>query len=122
MVMVRMPNRELAFYLVIVLATMVSLRDVLAIIYAEPRPYWMTSEIHGFTCTTDYGNPSFHAMSASSFFTILWLYYADHGFKEKGPTWTRKKRIVGTILGLIFLGYNCMIFYGRLFLGVCSLD
>ena len=43
MVMVRMPNRELAFYLVIVLATMVSFRDMLAIIYAEPRPYWMTS-------------------------------------------------------------------------------
>ena len=109
--MVRMPNRELAFYLVIVLATMISLRDLLAIIYAEPRPYWMTSEIHGFTCTTDYGNPSFHSMSASSFMTILWLYYADHAFSDDGPTWTRRKRIIGTILGLIFIGFNLAVFY-----------
>ena len=76
--MVRMPNRALAFYLLSLLATFISLRDILAIIYSEPRPYWMTDDIKGFTCTTDYGNPSFHTMSGSTFFTAVWLYFADN--------------------------------------------
>ena len=106
MIMIRLPKRHLAFYLVAILATMTSLRDVLALIYAEPRPYWLTSEIKGNTCTIDYGSPSFHTMSGATFFAALWLIFADSAYQEENVIKARRMKIAAGILALIFLGMS----------------
>ena len=106
MIMIRMPRRHLAFYLVVIVAAMTSLRDMLALMYAEPRPYWISKKIEGNTCTTDFGGPSFHTMSGATFFTALWLIFSGDAWSEDNPIKAKRMKIAAIILALIFIGIS----------------
>jgi len=49
-------------------------------IYAEPRPFWLSDDIHPQKCRKDFGNPSGHCMTACFFWLTLYL----HKYHEVG--------------------------------------
>jgi membrane-associated phospholipid phosphatase len=43
--------------------------------YHDPRPYMVNANIQVYDCSTEFGNPSGHAMASSSVFVAIFLDY-----------------------------------------------
>ena len=63
------------------LVSVTAVDNIMSVIYAAPRPYWVTDTITGLTCTTDFGNPSSPVLMIATLGPVLWL-----GFVDEHPT------------------------------------
>ena len=59
------------------LVSVTSVDNIMSVIYAAPRPYWVTDTITGLTCTTDFGNPSSKVIVTAGLGLVLWLGFID---------------------------------------------
>jgi len=85
--------------------------------YAMPRPLWVNPAVLPFHCSSQFGNPSGHAMTCLSRPLQLWLDLNKN--VREGVVSKLWFRLLLLALCLAFAG---SIFYSRLFLGVHSLD
>lgn len=66
-------SRDKAFYLLLVHTIVTFINKNLKIIYRNPRPYMVHSEIIAFGCPKSFGNPSGHSSLSACFLTTLFL-------------------------------------------------
>ena len=52
-------------------------------IYKDPRPFWVDSEIKFWKCEIDFGNPSGHAVCSFSFYLMIFHLIYDNFHKNK---------------------------------------
>lgn len=91
---------------------------VLKSIYAEPRPFWVSSEIRPERCRRDFGNPSGHAMTASFFWITLYLHqYYEVGSKMRFRGVFCTAYIVKMALTAVLFIYLIFLGLSRVFLG-----
>ncbi len=95
-----------AFMLILILTNITKLS------YHDPRPYWVSSKVQAFSCSTQYGNPSGHSSTTMGMGLTMALDYAH----TEGKIYFK---LIGFAAAITF-GFT--IAYSRLFLGVHSLD
>ena len=66
-------SRDRAFYLMIAFTSAIFINKNLKIIYRNPRPYMVHSDIIAFGCSKSFGNPSGHSSLSACFYTTLFL-------------------------------------------------
>ena len=94
-----------------VLATFINL---MKLAYAGPRPFWSSDDVQAYHCSTEYGNPSGHAMIAFGLPLLIALdIVAD--FEESLSR--RDKSLMFAASGAL----GASVGYSRLFLGVHGL-
>ena len=73
--------RPRAIYYAIAISAKIVLINFLKMMYMEPRPYWHdhTISVYEKKCATSYGNPSGHAIIASTLAFIPFLDLIRHG-------------------------------------------
>ncbi len=72
-------SRDKAFYILFVHAVATTVNKNLKIIYRNPRPYMVNSELIAFGCSTSFGNPSGHSsLSACLYTSMFLLFFHDH--------------------------------------------
>ena len=79
------------------------LGDLLKMLYAHPRPFWVYSDILGMSCESDFGAPSGHALVVGSI--IIYFYVLCF----------RKSKIISTVIAALLLA---LIGIDRNYLGV----
>ena len=92
---------------------MVYLHDLMKLLYAEPRPFWLNSELLKGKCETSYGNPSGHSLAAFYFFLSLSYFIC----KSKINSFVFKIFVYS--INIIIAG---IIAFSRIVLGVHSID
>lgn len=103
--------------------------SVLALIYKQARPFWVSNRIVSFTCQKTYGSPSL-----MSFILPLMVFYSCYLYSEKsmisfdnqivvGPRRNHRKRTIIRFVGggVIFLFLFCFYITGLLFIGQIAL-
>jgi hypothetical protein len=70
----------------------------LKLIYKNPRPFWLDSEIHGFRCRFDFGGPSYHLYTLTTFWAYNIIMYR---MKYADPP--INKKIVNLLFGILTL-------------------
>lgn len=94
------------------------MQGTLKMIYAQPRPYMLHTEIHAYSCIPDFGRPSGHALSSTVVFLMIYHYYIH----EKEDETTNFKTTIWNYLSLILvLCVIAIVCLSRIFLGVHSL-
>jgi membrane-associated phospholipid phosphatase len=72
-------SRDKAFYILFVHAVATTVNKNLKIIYRNPRPYMVSSELIAFGCPKSFGNPSGHSsLSACLYTSMFLLFFHDH--------------------------------------------
>lgn len=79
------PGKLKTLSFIIYFIFIIYLTSLLKMFYNDPRPYWENSEVMAKECSTDYGNPSGHSLSAILLFGILWYRYFRY-FVQKSKT------------------------------------
>lgn len=63
-------------YYIIMLAAVLVLSGVTKTAYHQPRPFWVAPDVAIYSsCSTQFGNPSGHSLSAMAFALAIWLDY-----------------------------------------------
>ncbi len=107
------PKQRVRFFYYLVLFSFVMLvMNVTKLSYADPRPYWVASDIVAYKCSNQYGNPSGHSETSMGIAMTLWLDYA----------FTNASNLRKGVLLFAALLFAFSIGYSRLILGVHSLD
>ena len=141
-------TREKAFYILLAQTCCQNLNLEMKIIYHDPRPYMVFSDIEAVSCSKSFGNPSGHSNFSACFYLTLFLMYfhdVDYtvtydrirgrsrdpdsivGLSPKsreifqGKSTCGYKVFYGVILGLTLMLIFC-IMLSRIVLGVHSLD
>lgn len=70
----------------------------LKLIYKNPRPFWLDSEIHGYRCRFDFGGPSYHLYTLTTFWAYNIIMYR---MKYADPP--INKKIVNLLFGVLTL-------------------
>ena len=89
--------------------------NLMKLIYADPRPFWVKTNISVFKCEIDYGNPSGHAVCAFSFYMTLFQFIYDKYLNNKQLLYKISYWI--TVLSFLLL-----ILISRLAVGVHSIN
>ena len=56
--------------------------SILKMLYNDPRPYFISDEIKGYGCDSEFGNPSGHAMlSLINYYIVINKYLRNEYFK-----------------------------------------
>jgi hypothetical protein len=72
-------SRDKAFYILFVHSAATTINKNLKIIYRNPRPYMVSSELTAFGCSKSFGNPSGHSsLSACLYTSIFLIMFHDH--------------------------------------------
>ena len=90
-----------------VIAVITFFVNLLKLRYHGARPFWSADAVQAFHCTTQYGNPSGHAMTAF----CAGLLFA----------FSQEKKVKAGAIGLALV-FGSVVAYSRLFLGVHSLN
>ena len=107
-------QRHRAFYYFMVYSTLKFMKDVGKLLYHDPRPFWVDSEIDAFQCSTSYGNPSGHALESSGMGLAIYLDYYRHFAVFEGPLSGMTYKVLFLILWFIIV---FSIGFTRLYLG-----
>jgi membrane-associated phospholipid phosphatase len=87
--------------------------NVFKLIYTNPRPYWVDPTI-ALSCESGYGNPSGHAMLASTLYLTAWHFLTNFlNFRN-----TRMKLIMFFVYLLVVL----LIMISTIYLGIHSIN
>ena len=119
-----LPYSESLFYLS-VLISQIYINGILKILHHDPRPFFVTADIQALMCNKSYGNPSGHSMT----FTTTWplfFYLLFHSKVNGDYAFTNSRTvtywIVYAILLTFFITVSVLALFGRIYLGVHSLD
>jgi membrane-associated phospholipid phosphatase len=82
------------------------------LVLGDPRPYWVSTEIHMAHCSASFGNPSGHTLMSFSPCIFLWLQYRD----------TFKVMWQKILFCAVCLTLPSMTAYSRVLLGYHSVD
>ena len=104
-----------AIILLICFILVFCLHNLLKLIYRDPRPFWINTNLYKGSCETSYGNPSGHCIN-SIFFFLSFSYYICMLDKIKN------KLIYKVIIYFISIFISVLIAFSRLVLGVHTLD
>lgn len=120
--------------------------SILKIIYHDPRPYWIESQIEAKECYMEFGNPSGHSLAATFLIGTIWYEcFLKWKAKEKTKILNNNQIIVNDnyenlifedieskkkttkkcsmiFLSIGFLIILILICYGRIYLGMHSYD
>ncbi len=89
--------------------------------YHNPRPYFSSPKVRAVTCSSGYGNPSGHTVTACAVFGSLWIFIYWERRKYLIPQ--RWLRIVIRLLTLLLvLSLMVLTFFARMYLGVHSIN
>ncbi len=111
-------SRARALYYVILYVLMVFIMCTFKIGYHDPRPYMTDSDVQVYGCSTEFGNPSGHAMTASSVMITIFL---DYFFSD--PTvYINTKKWVYYLALFLNISFILLSGFSRLYNGVHTLD
>ena len=85
--------------------------------YHGPRPFWVGNDVMAIYCSSQFGNPSGHAMVTLGRPLLMWLDYqvsCKQGFYSQP--------LLKLLFFVIAIVYGLSVGYSRMFLGVHSLD
>lgn len=73
--------------------------SLLKLIYHEPRPYFVYSDLHGIGCDTEFGKPSGHAMCCLFVYYLIFDSFINRKFFDVSNSlnYLSGKRDVGNI-------------------------
>jgi len=69
----------------------------LKLLYKEARPFWLSNEIQGYSCSFDFGDPAYHLYTITTFWVYNIIMY-QLKYAEKV-----NKRFVNAIFGFFIL-------------------
>jgi len=110
-------QRARSFYYLLAWSGTGYLMNLAKLSYHSERPFWVQNNIQALRCTTQFGNPSGHAMVSLGRPLLLWLDYQQSckkGFFSNA--------FIKFLLFLVTIAFALSIGYSRLVLGVHSLD
>ena len=107
-----------ALYYIAMITIFVLMQNTMKMIYAEPRPYWVTSDIKIMKCHAGFGNPSGHAMIGTGIPLIFWLDFMHNKCKDNRCA----KYCLSFVLFVLVAAIAISTDYSRLILGVHSLN
>ena len=91
---------------------------VFKVIYHEPRPFWVSSDIKPSKCRRDFGNPSGHVMTSAFFWITLYLhYYHEVGAKKQIKSIFCTAYIIKMGLTVALILFIMFMALSRVFLG-----
>ena len=93
--------------------------NVTKLYYHQARPFWASSDVKAFGCSTQYGNPSGHSLTSMGAALFLWLDYNQNAQNKEGQFYNMYTRV---FLFIVAITFGLSIGYSRLFLGVHSLN
>ena len=76
--------------------------------YADPRPFWVSDDVQGLSCSAEYGNPSGHSMVAFGFSMLMLLDIFETSVLSTSD------KVIYTIVELLF---GASVGYSRFILG-----
>jgi membrane-associated phospholipid phosphatase len=109
-------SRGRAFYYLCFLSAVTFLMNVTKMAYHEPRPFMVTSLIKVYGCTTEYGNPSGHALFASAGHFFIFLDVC-HG--RNSPKFST---VLYSILLFLTGSLSFLIGFARFYVGVHTIN
>ena len=109
-------SRGRAFYYASFLSAVTFLMNVTKMAYHEPRPFMVTSEIKVYGCTTEYGNPSGHALFASAGHFFIFLDICHSRKSHKFSTF------LYSILLFLTVSLSFLIGFARFYVGVHTIN
>lgn len=108
-------------YYTVLLATIFLVMNVTKLDYHQARPFWVSPDIEAGSCSTQFGNPSGHSLTAMGMALSVWLDYnsaIDHD-SLKYPWKMSWMRILLLVLAIIFA---MSIGWSRFVLGAHSMN
>ena len=125
--LMKLERRLRAIYYVVVTGVVCSINAYMKLMYQAPRPFWIPADeyeswganypengkVFAIGCSTEYGNPSAHAMAAGSMFVF---FYLDIGDLYSVCSWQR------LLVVAVFSFLSFLVCYSRIICGVHSLD
>ena len=109
-----------AMFIFLVFLGNVYLNGILKLLHHDPRPFFVVEDIKAIMWNKSYGNPSGHSMYFTSVFP--WLVVILFELIKRNWRMTAKTKIlIGVLLFIAILIISLSIF-GRVYLGVHSLD
>jgi len=91
---------------------------ILKQLYAEPRPFWVSEDIHPQKCRKDFGSPSGHSMTACFFWMTLYLHkYHEVGVKSRINSIFCTAYIIKMGLTVAMILFFIFLALSRVFLG-----
>ena len=94
------------------------------IFFHQARPYWVSDNIHAYSCSTQYGNPSGHSLSGLGVTLTVWLDFneviiTNSANRNQNETfWAH--RLVRMFFFTLAIGFGISIGYSRVVLGAHS--
>ena len=115
-----------------VIVSVVLCLDLFQLFYRNPRPFWVSSNIKGYSCETDYGNPNDAMILIGALVTVLVTGGIDKFDKTDDQVNVDKpRRTCGKTIGLVacisfgvlfILGLQLLIAFSQMVIGVASID
>ena len=85
----------------------------------NPRPFWESDKIKAYTCSTAFGDPSFHSFESGYFTTYIYFAFVF-------PVFYNKNGLINKIMlvssGLFLLLANITMLLSRLYLGAHAIN
>lgn len=88
----------LAFKTAIITSMGYYILTVLKLAYKDPRPFWLDQKIHGYRCRFDFGGPSYHLYTLTTFWAYNIIMYR---LKYAEPP--VNKRLAYAMFGAVFI-------------------
>lgn len=110
-------------YYLVVLAAIFLVMNISKLYYHQARPFWVSYSIEAGSCSTQFGNPSGHSLTAFGMALAGWLDY-NHAVVEgkikEGSVFA--KMWMRIFLCLAAVVFSCSIGWSRFVLGAHSMN
>lgn len=111
-------ERARAVYYTMVLGAIFLVMTISKLSYAQARPFWVSSDIEAGSCSSQFGNPSGHSLTAMGMALAVWLDYNQMALDGKiyASTW---KRLLWLLVAVAF---GVSIGWSRFVLGAHTMN
>lgn len=109
-------NRGRAFYYILFITICGWMVNITKMAYSEPRPFMVSKIIIPYGCSSEFGNPSGHALWATGFH---WFLFLDICHASQGP---KRSKLTYAILLFFTLALSFLIGFARWYVGVHTVN
>mmetsp|Transcript_23036 Transcript_23036/g.30626 ORF Transcript_23036/g.30626 Transcript_23036/m.30626 type:complete len:216 (+) Transcript_23036:217-864(+) len=116
--MLKLKERPRAFYYIVLLTAFLFVMNVGKLFYHQARPYWLSPNVHAYSCSTQYGNPSGHSLFGMGATLTIWLDLNQtvlSGGISASSIWA--KCYIRAVLFASAVTFGLLVGYSRIILG-----
>ena len=106
-------QRHRCFYYLVLLIVIINLQNIFKTAYADPRPFWTSTQVIAMKCTASFGNPSGHSIEVMAYSFAVWLDFVRS---------SKNKPAINSLSLVMAIAYPLSIGYSRFILGAHTLD